>query len=123
MLGEDSIFQLLNLLYVVLCLMVMTIGVAVTRSAPTARAVRVRMVENGFVLTLAGAFVAFFVGSKLVAFLGGGAVALYVAGFYVAFAGGTVLELIESDPARFKRGCKAFFLECARQWGKVPTSH
>lgn len=124
MLGQDSIFGLLNLAYLVICLNAMGCGVAVVRHAPSATATwLVRPILLGIAaITLFVGYMLFTVGAPLSGALAG-LLPLYIVGLYVAFGAGILLELFERDPAAFKAKAKAAAIEAGRQWGKVPSSH
>lgn len=124
MLGEEAIFGLLNLAYLVIFLNFMGCGIAAVRLSQRATAtwfVGPILIGVGAITLFVGYMLAT-VGGALSGALGG-LLPLYVIGLYVAFHAGIALEIIESDPAAFKAKAKAALIEAARQWGKVPSSH
>lgn len=103
--------------YFVVCMSMMGVGVMVVRSAPDFEALRRKLSWAGPLFALA------LIGCAVGTHCFGPVACLYVLGLYASFCTGVVLDIAESSTEYFKKSLKAAAVECAEQWGKVPTSH
>lgn len=118
MLSDQTYFMLFNFAYFVVCLKAAAAGILVVRYSLDFATLLSRLksvMPYVGVLALIGAAAA-------MVFVGFNAAA-YVLGLFSAFCVGIVLDIVESDPSKFKAAVGEFASESMKSYGKLPTSH
>ncbi len=102
----------------VACLFAMCAGVLIVRWAPDSQVMQKRLLRS---VTILGG-IAFVVSGFALAHVSVEAFSWTML-LFAGYCAGALIEICESNPAQAKAAIKAFFVECGRQWGKVPSSH